>query len=87
MLLNTFVLAVLASFFAIAQAATNSCPAGSILGIYAMCGTDPVDCGSGLCCLDGQTCVKGGCTDPKLTDDSGYVLRIIIYRSNFLTRL
>jgi hypothetical protein len=76
MLFTTFVLAVFASFLAIVQATSNSCPAGSILGIYAMCGTDPVDCGKGLCCLDGQTCVTGGCTDPKLTDDSGKVLTV-----------
>jgi len=76
MLFTTFVFAVFASFLAIAQAASNSCPAGSILGIYAMCGTAPVDCGKGLCCLNGQKCVSGGCTDPKLTDDSGKVLTV-----------
>jgi len=75
MFFHTFVLAIFASLVAFANAA-NSCPAGSILGIYAMCGSFPVDCGSGLCCLSGQTCVKGGCTDSKLTDDSGKVLTV-----------
>jgi hypothetical protein len=72
MLFNTLVLATLASAVAAAKAA-DSCAAGSILGIYAMCGTFPVDCGKGLCCLQGQKCVSGGCTDPKLVDDGGYV--------------
>ncbi|KAF2430967.1 hypothetical protein EJ08DRAFT_696909 [Tothia fuscella] len=75
MLFNTLVLATLASAVATANTA-DSCAAGSILGIYAMCGTFPVDCGKGLCCLQGQKCVSGGCTDPKLTDDGGKVLTV-----------
>jgi hypothetical protein len=55
-------------------------PVGAILGIYAMCGTNPVDCNNGWCCLDGQTCTDGPsgdntmCTDPDLVASTGYVL-------------
>jgi len=52
-------------------------PAGVVLGIFAMCGTDPVDCGNGWCCLSGQTCTDGSrgpdtsCIDAQLADNSG----------------
>ncbi|TID27975.1 Cullin-3 [Venturia nashicola] len=54
MLINTFVLAVVAISVANAQ---ENCAAGKILGKFAICGSDPVDCGSGLCCQQGATCV------------------------------
>ena len=54
----------------------NSGPnaAGAILGIYALCGGTPVDCGSGYCCLNGQTCTIDSknaikCADPELSGD------------------
>lgn len=55
MLLKTFVLAVVAIIAATVQA---DCAAGKILGKFAICGSDPVDCGSGLCCQQGATCVS-----------------------------
>lgn len=30
--------------------------AGMVLGIFAMCGANPVDCGNGWCCPSGETC-------------------------------
>lgn len=54
MLFRTFVLAAIATFVATVQA---NCAAGKILGKFAICGSDPVDCGSGLCCQQGATCV------------------------------
>jgi hypothetical protein len=62
----------LAAFAAAATsvAAEDSCAAGAILGIYALCGSHPVDCGSGKCCLEGQKCVKSDgtfkCADSQL---------------------
>jgi hypothetical protein len=49
--------------------------AGPILGIYAMCGDNPVDCGQGWCCLNEQQCVtnKAGhiaCYDDELSKAS-----------------
>jgi len=52
-------------------------PVGAVLGIFAMCGTDPVDCGNGWCCLAGQTCTGGSrgantmCNDPVLLGANG----------------
>lgn len=53
--------------------------AGPILGIYAMCGNDPIDCGQGWCCLNGQQCVTDAknnimCYDPDLSQVNKYVL-------------
>lgn len=52
--------------------------AGPILGIYAMCGNDPIDCGQGWCCLKGQQCVTDAkniimCYDPDLSEANKYV--------------
>jgi len=50
---------------------------GTILGIFAMCGTSPVDCGNGWCCLAGQSCTGGKngantmCYDPSLVSNTG----------------
>jgi len=69
MLFNTFVFSAIAALAASAQAA-DSCAAGSIIGIYALCGSFPVDCGKGHCCLEGQKCVTSGssvaCADSAL---------------------
>ncbi|KAE9975288.1 hypothetical protein EG328_003257 [Venturia inaequalis] len=54
MLSKTSVLAVVVTFAAAAQA---NCAAGKILGKFALCGSNPVDCGSGLCCQQGAKCV------------------------------
>jgi hypothetical protein len=35
---------------------------GAILGIYAMCGTNPVDCQNGWCCIAGQACLSSTST-------------------------
>jgi hypothetical protein len=50
---------------------------GAILGIFAMCGNDPIDCGEGWCCLNGQQCVTDPagfimCYDPELSQDNKY---------------
>jgi len=50
---------------------------GAILGIYAMCGNDPIDCGQGWCCLNGQQCVTDPtgnimCYDPGLSQANKY---------------
>jgi hypothetical protein len=52
--------------------------AGPILGIYAMCGNDPIDCGQGWCCQKGQQCVVDSrnnimCYDPELSEANKYV--------------
>jgi len=50
---------------------------GEVLGLFAMCGTSPVDCGNGWCCLAGQTCTSGKngpntmCNDNSLISSSG----------------
>ena len=52
-------------------------PSGVTLGIFGMCGTNPVDCGNGWCCLAGQKCTSGPkgantmCSDSALFDKSG----------------
>jgi hypothetical protein len=35
---------------------------GEILGIYAMCGTNPVDCKTGWCCVAGEECLSSTST-------------------------
>ena len=35
---------------------------GAILGIYGMCGTNPVDCQNGWCCIAGQSCLSSTST-------------------------
>jgi hypothetical protein len=54
-----FLLALLLPITVLAQGLPVGNPVGAILGIFAMCGTDPVDCGNGWCCLAGQTCTNG----------------------------
>jgi len=70
MLFTTLVFSVIAALAASAQALdVDSCSAGAILGIYGVCGTNPVECGSDKCCLSGQTCVTGSaisCADSAL---------------------
>jgi hypothetical protein len=74
-----FLLALLLPLMVWAAGTPIGNPAGVVLGIFAMCGTDPVDCGNGWCCLAGQTCTDGSrgpdtsCIDSQLTDNSGYV--------------
>ena len=56
---------------------------GAILGIYAMCGNDPIDCGQGWCCLDGQQCVTDPtghimCYDPDLSQQNKYNIQLIL---------
>lgn len=74
-------IAVLVPFLSVLTAAINvptGNPNGVTLGIFAMCGNDPIDCGYGWCCLAGQTCTepKDGvapkCYDPALTLNDGY---------------
>jgi hypothetical protein len=93
MLFNTLVFSAIAAFAASAKA--DSCSAGAIIGINAVCGTDPQDCGSGRCCLADQKCVGSGtsiaCADSSL--QTGYacptpqlmVHELIIYISTTLT--
>ncbi|KAF2396467.1 hypothetical protein EJ06DRAFT_241262 [Trichodelitschia bisporula] len=81
LLLPVFAGLALAATSAPAPSPSDSCAAGKILGINAMCGNSPVDCGSGRCCLKGQKCVSGSkgvpaCTDPDLKDDSGKGLTV-----------
>jgi len=72
-----FLLAILLPITVLAQGLPVGNPAGVILGIFAMCGTDPVDCGNGWCCLAGQTCTNGPlgadtmCNDPTLLSGKG----------------
>ena len=70
---KSLVFAALAAFAVSAQEAkpdtTDACSAGAIIGILALCGTNPVDCGSGKCCLAGQKCVKAD-SDFKCEDSS-----------------
>lgn len=72
-----FLLAALLPITVLAQGLPVGNPTGAVLGIFAMCGTNPVDCGNGWCCLAGQTCTSGSqgantmCKDPVLTDDNG----------------
>lgn len=72
-----FLLALLLPITVLAQGLPVGNPNGVILGVFAMCGTNPVDCGNGWCCLAGQTCVSGSrgdntmCNDPVLTDGNG----------------
>lgn len=51
---------------------------GVILGIYAMCGVNPVDCGNGWCCLSGETCSIDSkdttCIDMQATNGCRYVI-------------
>ena len=52
--------------------------AGSKLGVFAMCGGDPVDCGQGWCCLKDQKCVIErssaiACYDDELSMANKYV--------------
>ncbi|QDS72605.1 hypothetical protein FKW77_001575 [Venturia effusa] len=54
MLLNTIVLTAVAVFAVSVQA---DCATGKILGKLAVCGSNPVDCGLGLCCQQGATCL------------------------------
>ncbi|KAF2665576.1 hypothetical protein BT63DRAFT_68977 [Microthyrium microscopicum] len=51
-------IAILLPLTVLAQGNPVGNPAGVILGIYGMCGTNPVDCGNGWCCLAGQTCAS-----------------------------
>jgi len=63
--------------------------AGPILGIYAMCGNNPIDCGEGWCCLNGQQCVTDArnnimCYDPDLSQanecvkyDMGFLVTLL----------
>ncbi|RDI83022.1 hypothetical protein Vi05172_g6798 [Venturia inaequalis] len=70
MLFNTVVFSAIAALAASVQAA-DSCSAGAIIGIQAVCGSGANDCGSGRCCLADQTCVPSGssfaCADPNLS--------------------
>jgi len=72
-----FLLACLLPITVLAQGLPVGNPTGAILGIFAMCGTEPVDCGNGWCCLATQTCTSGPkgantmCNDPILTDSKG----------------
>ena len=47
-------------------------PNGAIIGIYAMCGTNPVDCKNGWCCIAGQQCLSSTSTigNPLCKDTS-----------------
>jgi len=85
MLFNTIVFTAFAALATYVQAA-DSCAAGSILGIYAMCGSFPVDCGKGKCCLQGQKCVadKSGaaaCADSQLVSGSTVTVNAACYGS------
>ncbi|QDS77683.1 hypothetical protein FKW77_003607 [Venturia effusa] len=84
MLFNTVVFSAIAAFAALASAQTaDSCAAGAIIGIQAVCGTDPKDCGSGRCCLSDQTCVPSGstfaCADPNLVPGTTQTVRAGCY--------
>jgi len=78
MLFNTLVFSTIAALVASAQAQDNSCAAGAIIGIFGVCGTNPVDCKNDLCCLEGQKCVTSGskvaCADSSL--QSGTTLTV-----------
>jgi hypothetical protein len=67
---RSFVLVASAATAASAQGLSEACAAGALIGIFALCGSNPVDCGSGRCCLAGQTCVPADnsfrCADPEL---------------------
>ena len=77
---KSIVLAVFAAA-ATSVAADDACDAGAILGIKAMCGTEPVDCGSGRCCLNGQKCVKDGST--QKCEDKELVKGYVHYHSHY----
>jgi hypothetical protein len=51
-------LLLLLPFTILAQGTPVGNPNGAILGIYAMCGTNPVDCKTGWCCIAGQQCLS-----------------------------
>lgn len=52
--------------------------AGVVLGIFAMCGANPVDCGNGWCCLSGETCSIESkdtvCIDMQAVNGCRYVI-------------
>jgi len=74
-----FLVSIVLPVAALAQSYPMGNPAGLILGIFGMCGTDPVDCGNGWCCQTGQPCTDGPkgantmCYDNTMTDENGYI--------------
>jgi len=79
---RSLVLAALASASASAQS-SDACAAGAILGIFALCGSKPVDCGSNKCCLEGQKCVPADgdfkCADSALVQGATVTVNAACY--------
>jgi len=86
-----FLLAFLLPITVLAQGYPVGNPVGAILGIFAMCGTNPVDCGNGWCCLSGQTCTNGPagantmCVDSVLSQGKGNVVVNAAYFGKLLS--
>jgi hypothetical protein len=70
-MINILILFLL-PFTILAQGTPVGNPNGAILGIYAMCGTNPVDCKTGWCCVAGQQCLRSTSTkgNPLCMDSS-----------------
>jgi hypothetical protein len=77
---KTFVFTAVATITALVRA---DCQTGKILGKFAVCGSDPVDCGFGLCCQKGATCVSDDssgffrCAMPLSSIESVYSLAVL----------
>jgi hypothetical protein len=70
-MINLLILFLL-PFTILAQGTPVGNPNGAILGVYAMCGTNPVDCKDGWCCVAGQQCLSSTSTagSPLCMDSS-----------------